>query len=65
MDEREWEVIDTAKRGQALMLAGVHDREGDSPNDYEAQDWDSLPNDVQSKLLLLPNSWEDIDPYED
>jgi hypothetical protein len=62
MDENKWEEIDTAKRGQALMLAGVPDREGDSPNGYEAQDWDSLPDDVQSKLLLLPDSWEDIDP---
>jgi hypothetical protein len=65
MDEREWEAIDTAKRGQALLLAGVPDREGDSPNDYEALDWDALPIDAQDKLRLLPDSWEDIDPYED
>jgi hypothetical protein len=64
MDDSQWDEIDTAKRGQALMVAGVPDREGDSPNDYEAQSWDSLPYDVQDKLRLLPDSWEDLDRYE-
>lgn len=65
MEERAWEAIDTAKRGQALLVAGVPHREGAFPNNYEAQDWDSLPNNVQSMLLLLPDSSQHIDPYED
>lgn len=62
MDGEEWESIDTAERGKALMLAGVPDREGEEANMYEPQEWESLPLDVQDKLLLLPANWRKLNP---
>ena len=65
MDEDEWQGLETAKRGTALHLAGVPDREGSEPNLYEAQDWSSLPQGVTDKLLLLPDNWEQRHPFEE
>jgi hypothetical protein len=65
MDADEWDEIGTADRGRALMIAGVPYREGEELNMYEPMDFDSLPVDVQDKLMLLPTDWRKLEPYED
>jgi hypothetical protein len=54
MDEEEWHWLGTAERGDALQRANVQRAdEFGNPHDYEVQDWDSLPVQVQARLRAL------------